>query len=129
MKEHFDMSEYDKSNPIYDATNKKVIGKFKDETPSGTIKEFIGVRSKCYALETEDNHITKKLKGITKCVVKKSINLDDYRKCVLENVDLYRDVNSIRTKGLTNYSMTQTKLALRNSDDKRYFRPETNKLH
>ena len=64
-------------------------------------------------------HITKKLKGITKCVVKKSINLDDYRKCVLENVDLYRDVNSIRTKGLTNYSMTQTKLALKNSDDKR----------
>ena len=119
MKEHFDMSEYDRSNPIYDETNKKVIGKFKDETPLSTIKQFVGVRSKCYALENEDHKITKKLKGITKCIVKKTIDINDYKNCVLENKDMYRDVNSIRTKGLTNYSMKQTKLALSNKDDKR----------
>lgn len=72
MKEHFDLSEYDETNPIYDITNKKVIGKFKDETPKATITNFIGVRSKCYALRTDDSKITKKLKGITKCVVKKN---------------------------------------------------------
>lgn len=119
MKEYFDMSEYDKNNPIYDETNKKVIGRFKDETPLSTIKQFVGVRSKCYALETEDLKITKKLKGITKCIVKKTIDITDYKKCVLENIDMYRDVNSIRTKGLTNYSLQQTKLALSNQDDKR----------
>ena len=45
--------------------------------------------------------------------------MDDYKKCVLENKDLYRDVNSIRTKDLKNYSLTQSKLALSNKDDKR----------
>ena len=90
-----------------------------------TITNFIGVRSKCYALRTDDNKITKKLKGITKCVVKKQIDIEDYKKCVLENVDLYRDVNSIRTKELTNYSLTQSKLALSNKDDKRVWNGTT----
>ena len=54
MKHHFDMSEYSKQNPIYDETNKKVIGKFKDETGDKVIKTFVGVRSKVYAIETED---------------------------------------------------------------------------
>ncbi len=29
MKQHFDMSEYSKSNPIYDETNKKQLGNLK----------------------------------------------------------------------------------------------------
>jgi len=29
-----DMSEYSKDNQFYDETNKKVLGKFKDETPN-----------------------------------------------------------------------------------------------
>ena len=70
MKQHFDMSEYSKSNPIYDETNKKVIGKFKDETGDKVIKTFVGVRSKVYAIETETPitlklEESKKLKGIS----------------------------------------------------------------
>jgi hypothetical protein len=66
MKEHFDMSSYGKENPIYDKTNEKVIGKFKDETGDKIITEFVGVRPKCYSFLTNDNKESKKLKGITK---------------------------------------------------------------
>ena len=47
------MSEYSKDNQFYDETNKKVLGKFKDETPNRTITDFIGVRSKCYTIRTD----------------------------------------------------------------------------
>ena len=56
------------------------------------IRTFIGVGSKVYALETKPP-ITlkleqkKKLKGISKMIVKKQMTLNGYRKCVLENKD------------------------------------------
>lgn len=119
MKKHFDMSEYDESNPIYDPTNKKVIGCFKDEVSTSVIGEFVGVRPKCYAISTDDNKVVKKLKGISKCVVKKNIQLEDYKNCVLNNKTKIVDVNAIRTSKLTNYSIVQKKKALDNNDDKR----------
>jgi hypothetical protein len=128
MKEHFDMSEYSKENPIYDVTNKKVIGKFKDETKDKVITEFVGVRPKCYSFLTNDNKESKKLKGITKCVVKKNIKFDHYKKCVfndLNDADKYVHVNSIRTKDMSNYSLVQKKKALDNNDDKRVWFGET----
>ena len=33
----FDLSNYDKTNPLYDPTNNKVIGKFKNECPNKQI--------------------------------------------------------------------------------------------
>jgi hypothetical protein len=42
MREYFDLSEYSKKKPIYDETNKKTIGKFKDETGNKVIKTFVG---------------------------------------------------------------------------------------
>ena len=128
MKDHFDLSEYDKSNPIYNDTNKKVIGKFKDEVSNSVIDAFVAVRPKCYAFKTKDNEVVKKLKGVSKPVVKKDVQFEDYKKCVLNNKPKSVEVNSIRTSQLTNYSTLQKKKALDNNDDKRYFRPETNKL-
>ena len=42
-KEKFDNSDYPISSPYFDKTNKKVIGKFKDESPLSPIEEFIGL--------------------------------------------------------------------------------------
>jgi len=125
MKMHFDMSEYSKQNPIYDETNKKVIGKFKDETGDKVIKTFVGVRSKVYAIETEDPinkklNESKKLKGIPKMIVKKQMTLNDYKECVLENKDKIIDgIVGFRTKDLMNYTTIQSKVGLRNTDTKR----------
>lgn len=125
MKEYFDMSEYSKENSIYDETNKKVIGMFKDETGDKIISEYVGIRSKMYAFNTENPinleiKTTKKLKGIPKVIVKKCLNFDDYKKCVLEDeVKRISGIIGFRTKDLTNYTMVSTKIGLKNADDKR----------
>ena len=48
-KDKFDNSDYPESSPYFDKTNKKVIGKFKDEAAGVPICEFIGLRSKMYS--------------------------------------------------------------------------------
>ena len=125
MREYFDLSSFSKSNPIYDDTNNKTIGKFKDETGDKVIKEFVGIRSKVYAIQTETPitlklEESKKLKGIPKMIVKKQITLKDYRNCVLENKDKIIDgIVGFRTKDLMNYTTIQSKVGLRNEDTKR----------
>ena len=44
--------------------NKKKVGLFKDESGSNIITEVIALRSKVYSYKTDDNHVSKKLKGI-----------------------------------------------------------------
>ena len=52
--------------------NKKVVGKFKDETLASIIYEFVGLRSKMYALLIGDKE-KKTAKGINKSVKDKEI--------------------------------------------------------
>ena len=47
-KDKFDNSDYPENSPYHDKTNKKVIGKFKDEAASIPIVEFVGLKSKMY---------------------------------------------------------------------------------
>ena len=43
-REHFDFASFDKASPFFDASNKKVIGKFKAEANGKPISEFNGMR-------------------------------------------------------------------------------------
>ena len=63
-KEKFDNSDYHESSPFYDKTNKKAIGKFKDEASGVPICEFIGLRSKMYSYIKDNNEVGKTAKGI-----------------------------------------------------------------
>ena len=45
----FDTSDYPQDHLLYSNTNKKGIGKFKDETVGETLREFIGLRAKMYS--------------------------------------------------------------------------------
>ena len=78
------MSEYCKESGLYDGENKKVIGKFKDESPDEVIESFVGMRSKCYSFITKNNEV-KKAKGVSKVVVQKNSSFDDYKNCVLND--------------------------------------------
>ena len=60
-----DMSEYSKESRLYDGENKKIIGKFKDESSDEVIESFVGIRSKCYTFKTKNN-VVKKAKGVIK---------------------------------------------------------------
>ena len=46
---NYDFSEY----PLYDVSNKKALGFFKDELNSIPMEEFVGLRPKCYALSIQ----------------------------------------------------------------------------
>ena len=50
-KDLFDVSNYLKDSEFYDDTNKKVIGKMKDEYGGATIDQFNGLKSKMYSIK------------------------------------------------------------------------------
>ena len=70
-KSLFVFRDYPLSSKFYDPTNKKVIGKMKDEFKRKIIAEFVGLNSKMYSLNAVDNEEVKKEKGLNKNVVKK----------------------------------------------------------
>ena len=77
----FDFSNLDKSHELFSNKNKKVIGKFKIETPKNIwIDEFIALKSKCYAFKC-GNDSKNKLKGISKAY-SRCIKFDEYKKCL-----------------------------------------------
>ena len=47
----FDTSDYPKDHPLYSNTNKKVLGKMKDECAGTPPSEFVGLQSKMYSLQ------------------------------------------------------------------------------
>ena len=50
-KDLFDFSNYSKDSKFFDDTNKKVIGKMKDEYGGVIIDQFIGLKSKMYSIK------------------------------------------------------------------------------
>ena len=69
-KDKFDNSDYPESSPYFDKTNKKVIGKFKEEAAGVPICEFVGLRSKMYSYIKDNQTGGKTAKGIKKNVIK-----------------------------------------------------------
>ena len=62
----FDFSGYLKDSKYYDSTNKKLLGKMKDEFNGIKIFEFIGLKSQMYSLISVDDNEVSKAKGINK---------------------------------------------------------------
>ena len=50
----FDFSNYPKDSKFFDETNKKVIGKMKDEFGRVIVDELIGLKSKIYSIKNID---------------------------------------------------------------------------
>ena len=64
--------------------NKKKIGFIKDELGERIMKEFIGLRPKCYSYLTDDGNVDKKAKKAQKCVIKKEVMFNNYLECLKE---------------------------------------------
>ena len=60
----FDFSGYDKNSIYYCDTNKKVLGKMKDEFTGIKIDEFVGLKSKMYSLLGCDDKEVNKAKHV-----------------------------------------------------------------
>ena len=68
-KNQYDFSEYPENHHNFDMSNKKVLGKFKDELKSKIITEFMALKPKMYSFEFIDNTLIEnenKCKGVKK---------------------------------------------------------------
>ena len=52
MRHLMDLSDYSPLSPYFDGSNRKVPGKFKDETPSRVIAECVALKPKMYSLKS-----------------------------------------------------------------------------
>ena len=82
----FDNSDYLKDSKFFDSTNKKVIGKFKDEAAAMPIKEFIELHSKMYSYVKVIGKNEKTVKSVRKYVIKKKITHENYKYCLLNRI-------------------------------------------
>ena len=83
VEKRFDTSGYEVDRPLPTGKNKKVIGLMKDELGGRIVTEFVTLRPKTYSYLTDDFKEDKKAKGTNKCVIKRMIKFDDYKKCLL----------------------------------------------
>ena len=60
-----------------------------------------------------------KAKGVKKSVAKKSLSLEDYKKCLFSEEKQMREMNILRSNNHDIYSLTVNKVALSANDDKR----------
>ena len=119
-KEMFDNSDYNENSLFFDKTNKKVIGKFKDEAAGIPITEFVGLRSKMYSYMKDNQKGGKTAKGIKKSVIKNEITHDNYKNILLSREQMYHKMKTIRSEKHQLGSYEITKVSLSCFDDKRY---------
>ena len=115
-EKRFDTSNYEVNRPLSTGKNKKVIGLMKDELGGKIITEFVTLRPKTYSYLTDDCKEDKKAKGTKKCVTKRMIKFNDYKKCLLKDEVIFK---SKQSKKHDVYKESINKIALSNNDDKR----------
>ena len=83
LEDKFDFSNLDKNHELFSERNKKVIGKFKKETPKNIwIDEFVCLRSKAYSFKCKNEDENKnKIKGIS-ISQSKHIKFGEYYNCL-----------------------------------------------
>ena len=91
----------------------------KDELERRIMAEFITLRPKAYAYLTDDGKEDKKAKGTKKCVLKRKIKFDDYKKCLLDGEVILKSQQRFRSKGHDVYTENINKIVLSSNDDKR----------
>jgi hypothetical protein len=119
-KHKFDNSDYAESSPYHYDDNKKVLGKFKDESAGVPIVEFVGLRSKMYSYVKDDGYNGKTAKGVKKNVIKQQIRHTDYKNTLFNKKQMIHKMNTIRSISHSIGSYEINKISLSCFDDKRF---------
>ena len=119
VQKRFDTSNYRVDRSLPTKKNKKAIGLMKDELGEKTITEFIALRPKTYAYQIDDDEEVKKAKGTRKCVMKKELKFNDYKKCLLNNEIVLKSQQRFKSEKHDLYTEEVNKIALSSSDKKR----------
>ena len=125
----FDVSSFDpavvEEYGIKGEHNKK-IGYFKSETGSSFIKEFVGLRAKCYSyLIQDDPEYHMRCKGTPKSALELSVRHNNYLQCIWnngmgENIRQHVDFSKIQSKEHCIYSLSTSKVSMSCNDSKRF---------
>ena len=120
----FDTANYEVKRPLLMGKNKKVIGLMKDELGGEIITEFVTLRPKTYSYLTDNSKEDKKAKGTKKCVIKKMIKFDNYKKCLLNDKVILKSQQRFISNKHNVYTEDTNKIVLSNDDDKRIVSPD-----
>ena len=82
FKARFNTSSYSCSCPLPMGINKKVIGLLKDELGRMIMTDFVALRPQGYTYKMFAGSGDKKCKGVKKCIVKKTLDFEDYKQCL-----------------------------------------------
>ena len=125
-KYFMDFSNYPPEHRNFTIQHKAELGYFKDEL-SAKFKclEFVGLRSKCYAmnlldLKTKEPSEKRVCKGVGRTCIKTRLHFEKYKKCLFDS-QIFRDsFNSIRSVKHNLQTISITKKALSFIDTKRW---------
>ena len=105
LEDIFDFSNLDKNHELFSNKNKKVIGKFKMETPKNIwINEFVCLRSKMYAFKC-GNDSKNNIKGVSKSQ-SKNIKFEEY-KIFLDGEELENECINYILRSINHYMYMQ----------------------
>ena len=99
--------------------DRPLIGLMKDELGGRVITEFVALRPKTYSYLTDDYKEDKMAKGTKKCVIKRMIKFNDYKKYLLNVEVILKSQQRFISKGHDVYTKNINKIALSSNDDKR----------
>jgi hypothetical protein len=133
----YDFSDFPKSQeeypdgiPLcYNLTNKKVIGKFKDEAIGDAkfrmISEFVGLRPKMYSVkftekDAKGKNEKNKAKGISTTTVEHDIKMEKYKEALFTGEDQHNKNTTIRHHNHDLQLVEVKKISLSPLDTKRY---------
>uniref|UniRef100_A0A8D8VQD4 DNA-directed DNA polymerase n=1 Tax=Cacopsylla melanoneura TaxID=428564 RepID=A0A8D8VQD4_9HEMI len=119
-----DLSSYPQDHRLYNVANKKVVGKFKDELDGKIITEFVGLSSKLYSFKTCQRQEVKKAKGVNRVVINREMSFNDYKTCLNESIEFYRQMNNIVSSNHLIRTVQMNKRVLFNFDDKRVIKAD-----
>ena len=125
ISNEFDFSEYPENHPLFDKTNMKVVGKFKDELHGRAMLKFVGLRPKLYSYTSEERGgggVVEKntAKGVKTRVKNTKLTFADYEHSLRSlSVKTVR-MNTIRSDHHRIFSQSTRKIGLSAFDDKRY---------
>jgi hypothetical protein len=120
--DYYDTSDYPTNHFCHSSSNKKVLGKFKDEANSIPVKSFVGLRAKMYAMKYGDK-VLKRAKGVKRYALAKKISYNDYVRCLKENATQHTSFRMIRSVQHNIFTVEMNKISLSAHDDKRFIMP------
>ena len=95
------------------------MGLMKDELAGRIIREFVALTPKTYSYLIDDCREDKKAKVTKKCVIKRMIKFDDYKKCLLNDEVVLKSQQRFKSKVHDVYTENINIIALSSNDDKR----------